>query len=37
VNWFGVPANRDPAIDRHAHHISALDQIDAVIEMLGLL
>ena len=37
VHWFGVPANRDPAIDRHAHHISALDQIDAVIEMLGLL
>ena len=37
VKWFGVPANRDPAIDPHATHISKLDQVDAVVEMLGML
>ncbi|MEE9404757.1 MAG: HAD hydrolase family protein [Algisphaera sp.] len=37
VQWFGVPANRDPAIDSHATHISKHEQIKAVIEMLELL
>jgi len=37
VKWFGVPANRDPAIDRYAAHISELHQVDAVVEMLEIL
>jgi len=37
VKWFGVPANRDPTIDHYAAHVSKLDQIDAVVEMLELL
>ena len=37
VAWFGVPANRDPAIDGVAQHVSNLYQIHAVVEMLKLL
>ncbi|MBB6431634.1 HAD family hydrolase [Algisphaera agarilytica] len=37
VAWFGVPANRDPAIDAHATYISPLEQADGVVDMLERL